>query len=302
VGRGTVLALAGVLIIAGCGSSTHRTDAGNGTLETLAQGPGLTTVALTLGVGDFGTGPTRFTFLVVGKDGRVITKPTADVWIAHGYKQRPFQHATARLEQVGIPGVSDADISSAPSIYVAHVQTRKPGTYWIVAQPNDTKTTGVGSIVARPSSYSVDVGKKAPASNTPTLATTHGKLAPLTTSTHPDRALYKTSVAQALAAHDPFVVVFATPKFCTSRACGPVVDVVSRVRKTIGDKRIRFMHAEVYKDNDPAKGYNRWMHEWGLQSEPWVYLVGGNGRIAHKFEGPVSAGELRAAVKSKLAV
>jgi hypothetical protein len=302
VGRRTVLALAGVLIAAGCGSSSHSTDAKNATLEKLAQGPGLSTVGLTLGVGDFGTGPSRFTFLVVDKKGKLVTKPSADVWIAHSYKQPPFQHTTARLERVGVPGVSDADISNAPTIYVAHVQTRKPGTYWIVAQPKDTKTTGVGSIVVRPRSYSVQVGKRAPASNTPTLATTHGKLRPLTTSTHPDRALYKTSVAQALKAHDPFVVVFATPKFCTSRACGPVVDVVSRVRKTMGDKRIRFMHVEVYKDNNPAKGYNRWMREWGLQSEPWVYLVRGNGRIAEKFEGPVSVRELRAAIESKLAV
>ena len=125
-------------------------------------------------------------------------------------------------------------------------------------------------------------------------------VAPLTTAVHPDRALYTTSVAQALAAHEPFVVTFATPKFCTSRTCGPVVDVVSHVRKQLAGSDVRFMHVEVYADNDPARGYNRWMRRWGLQSEPWVFLVGRDGRIKAKFEGAVSAGEVLAAVRSTL--
>jgi hypothetical protein len=101
-------------------------------------------------------------------------------------------------------------------------------------------------------------------------------------------------------AHEPFVVTFATPKFCTSRTCGPVVDVVSHVRKSLNDNRVKFIHAEVYNGNDPAKGYNRWMREWNLRTEPWTFLVGADGRIKEKFEGSVSAGELRAAIRSKL--
>ena len=96
------------------------------------------------------------------------------------------------------------------------------------------------------------------------------------------------------------MVAFATPKFCTSRTCGPVVDVVSRVRKESSASGVRFIHVEVFKGNDPAKGYNRWMQQWGLQSEPWIFLVGRDGRIKAKFEGPVSVRELREAVESTL--
>ena len=56
----------------------------------------------------------------------------------------------------------------------------------------------------------------------------------------------------------------------------------------------------MYEHNDPSRGYNRWMREWGLQSEPWVFLVGRDGRIKAKFEGSLSASELRAAVESQL--
>ena len=51
---------------------------------------------------------------------------------------------------------------------------------------------------------------------------------------------------------------------------------------------IRFIHVEIYKDNDPAKGFNRWVGQWHLPTEPWVFLVGRDGKIKSKFEGSVS--------------
>ena len=270
----------------------------HGTLEALAQGPGLKTVALTPGDADFSPGPVRFSFLVIASDGRPVSKPKADVWIARGYKKKPYQRTTARLETVGIPSLSDS--LAVPSIYVAHLRVPGPGTYWVLAKPEGASISGLGNVIVRSHSYSPAVGARAPDSRTPTLETTHGRLGPLTTATHPDRRLYATSVAQALGAREPFVLVFATPKFCTSRTCGPVVDVVSHVRKQLSGTPVRFIHVEVYTDNDPARGYNRWMREWGLQTEPWVFLVGGNGRIIAKFEGPVSVHELRSAIESKL--
>jgi hypothetical protein len=271
-----------------------------GTLEALAQGPGLKTVALTPGDADFAPGPVRFSFLVVANDGRLVSKPKADVWIARGFKKKPYLRTTARLETVGVPGLSNSPLE-VPKVYVAYLRVPAPGTYWVLAKPQGARISGLGNVVVRGQTYSPAVGAKAPASRTPTLATTGGRLAPLTTATHPDRQLYTTSVAQALAAHVPFVVTFATPKFCTSRTCGPVVDVVSHVRKQLSGSEIRFIHVEVFRGNDPAGGYNRWMRQWGLQSEPWSFLVGRDGRIKAKFEGPVSVRELRTAVESKLA-
>ena len=54
----------------------------------------------------------------------------------------------------------------------------------------------------------------------------------------------------------------------------------------------------MYEDLDPAKGYNRWMQEWGLRTEPWTYVVGRNGRIVERFEGVVSVHELDEAVNA----
>jgi hypothetical protein len=146
-------------------------------------------------------------------------------------------------------------------------------------------------------SESPAVGAKAPASDTPTLASAHGRTALLTTRVPPDRALLRYSVAGSLAAHKPFVVTFATPRYCTSRTCGPVVDVVEYVRRRLERRGVRFIHVEVYDRNVPARGYNRWMKQWNLHNEPWTFLVGADGRIKAKFMGSVSAGELEAAVR-----
>jgi hypothetical protein len=57
---------------------------------------------------------------------------------------------------------------------------------------------------------------------------------------------------------------------------------------------------EIYRDNDPRKGENRWVREWHLPSEPWTFLVGREGTIKAKFEGAVSSRELDSAVRRLL--
>ena len=107
-------------------------------------------------------------------------------------------------------------------------------------------------------------------------------------------------MAKSIAAKKPFVVAFATPKYCESRTCGPVVDVVEQVSKERAFRGVRFIHVEIYKNNDPQQGQNRWVRQWRLPSEPWVFLVGADGRIKAKFEGAFSARELRRAVQTTL--
>jgi hypothetical protein len=294
------LVLAGAALLAGCGSSSkpNASKPQRGTLEALADARGRP-VAITPGGDDFAPGLDRYTFLVIASDGRAVSRPRADVWLARGLKQKPFAHTTARLERITVPGKSPPpfDVST---IYVTHLRVPAPGKYWLLAQPAGARISALGNVIVAAHTYSPAIGSRAPRSDSPTVATTHGRLAPLSTATHPDRALYETSIAQALAAHKPFVVAFATPRFCASRTCGPVVDVLSSVRRQLARTPVRFIHVEVYTHNDPAQGFNRWMRQWHLPSEPWVFLVGRDGRIKAKFQGSVGPTELRSAIRSTL--
>ena len=75
---------------------------------------------------------------------------------------------------------------------------------------------------------------------------------------------------------------------------------VDKVRKTFAGSDARFIHVEVYENNDPNRGVNRWMREWKLSGEPWVFLVDRAGLIRAKFEGSVSEAELEQAVRDHL--
>jgi hypothetical protein len=293
-----VLAVGAALLAAACGgsgdsSAEQAAKPSTGTLEALWRAPG-EDVAVVAGTSDHVVGTNRVSFLVVDKQSRLVERPTAHVWLARGLKQRPFAETTARLEPIGVPGGDTADVGG---IYVAKLKTPAAGTYWFLAQPSGgRKVQALGNIVVHKRSAAPAEGDRAIPSKTPTLASVSGDVAALTTSRTPDRALYTTSVAQALAAHEPFVLSFATPQYCQTRTCGPVVDVVSSVRKRPGSSGVRFIHVEIYKDNDPAKGVNQWVSQWRLPTEPFTFVVDRTGVIRTKLEGAFSADELARAV------
>ncbi|MDQ3992933.1 MAG: hypothetical protein M3229_04665, partial [Actinomycetota bacterium] len=231
--------------------------------------------------------------------GRVITRPQARVWVARALEAKPFAETTAHAEPIGADGEEhDAD---ADEIFVTHLELDEPGKYWVLAEPvGGRKIQAIGNVVVAREPTAPAVGDRAIASETPTLASTRGDLQALTTQKPPDRELLRTSIAEALAAEAPFVVTFATPLYCRTRTCGPVVDVVSEVRRRHEGKGVRFIHVEIYEGNDPARGTNRWVREWKLPSEPFTFLVGSDGLIKERFEGTVSVRELDEAVRRHL--
>jgi len=299
----SVLVLVAALLASGCAASHTSSDSTRSTtgrsadsLRALATGP---QVALVAGASDFAPGKVRYPFLVVDKNGASIERPVARVWLSRGLDKPPFQRRIADLEPVGVAGGAKADVSH---IYVVHAAIPRPGKYWVLAKPvGGRPISGLGNLIVRRRTFSPAIGSRAYPSRTPTLRSAHGDAAVVTTRTPPDLQLLRYSIAESIAAHQPFVVVFATPKFCTSRTCGPVVDVLDSVRRKFARSDIRFIHVEIYKHNDPTKGFNRWVHEWHLPTEPWVFLVGRDGRIKSKFEGSVSPSELIAAVQRYLA-
>jgi hypothetical protein len=295
--RPVVAAALVALVAAGCGTHgrSEGQPGGSGSLDSLLGRPG-EDVAVVPGDGDFAPGDVRFSFLVIRHDARPVERRRARVWLARSRSARPFGRATATLERVGPPGKDETAAGGVGSIYVAHLHVPAPGRYWLVAEPVGAAIQALATLTVRTRSQSPAIGAKAPASATPTLATARGNTEELTTRVPPDLVLLRYSVAGSLAARKPFVVTFATPRYCASRTCGPVVDVVDYVRRKDSRRGIRFIHVEVYAGNNPQRGYNRWMRQWGLRTEPWTFLVGRDGRIKAKFEGSVSASELEAAI------
>jgi hypothetical protein len=287
-----------LLVVAGCGGSSGGSSTAGatpGTIDALWRAPG-EDVGLIQGTSDYAPGRVRVSFLVVRGNGRLVERPRARIWLAAGRNRKPFLTGTATLEPIGVPGRSDpADVQA---LYVTSVRVPKPGRFWLLAEPvGGRPVQALGTLDVKARAAAPTVGEKAVPSKTPTIASTGGDFEQLTTAVPPDRELLRYSVAETLAARKPFVVVFATPQFCQSRTCGPVVDVVDHVRRNTRSRDIRFIHVEIYRDNDPKKGVNQWVKEWRLPTEPWVFVVGRDGRIKAEFEGSASVEELEGALR-----
>lgn len=116
----------------------------------------------------------------------------------------------------------------------------------------------------------------------------------------PDPELHGTTIAAAIAAGRPLMVVVSTPTYCQSRFCGPITDSVSRLAKQHGD-RMAFVHLEVWKNfenNQINKAAAEWIFPPGSEDarEPWVFVVGRDGRITHRFDNVATDDELGRAV------
>ncbi|HEY7563286.1 MAG TPA: hypothetical protein VH650_14025 [Gaiellaceae bacterium] len=308
-----ILVLVPVVALAGCGGgSDEPTVLGEGSSSTTGaslpdwvearlvarDGPD---VALVMGTSDYGVGANRITFLLVRDDNSIVHDSQAAVYLRRDGSDDEIETKAALVPIIphthppggGPPHADPTDI------YVANVDLPDAGRYWLVAEPGGDPIQGVGAIDVREATLTPAVGAKAIPSDNPTLA--DEPASEITTADPPDTDLLRHSVADSLAAGVPFVVAFATPKYCTSRTCGPTVQTVQRVASRFASEPIRFIHVEIYEDNDPKKGVNRWVKEWSLPTEPWVFVVDRDGVIRSKFEGSVSVAELTGAVEKDLA-
>jgi len=118
----------------------------------------------------------------------------------------------------------------------------------------------------------------------------------------PPDDMHQLSIADAIAKHQPALVVFASPALCVSRICGPQVQAVQTLEPSYRD-RLAFIHVEPYqlKPIPSREKINPVVTEWRLQSEPWIFLIDGKGIIRARFEGPTATDEVKAGIDQLLA-
>lgn len=186
-------------------------------------------------------------------------------------------------------------------IYVAQVTFDRPGPWGLEILAKQ----GAGSDALARVAVDVLAAPRTPAIGSPAprsrnlVASDVSDLSQIDSSDPPDPLLHQVRIADAVAQGKPQVIVFATPRFCTSRMCGPVVDVVRTLRPIYAD-RVIFTHQEVWQ-NISARELSPTVVEWNLPSEPWIFIVDGKGIVRAKFEGLATVRELETALKAILA-
>jgi hypothetical protein len=189
---------------------------------------------------------------------------------------------------------SDED---APVVYSTQIDFPKEGEWQIAAairEGDQLTATLLSSVIVGAVKRVPRVGQKAPLIHTPTPEDVGGDLSKLTTRIPPDTQ-NQVDYADALG-KEPIILLFATPQFCQSRVCGPVVDVAEQVKETDGDKAA-FIHMEIFEDNDPDNPVNPQVRAFHLPTEPWLFAIKEDGTIADVLQGAFGVDAITEAVE-----
>jgi hypothetical protein len=248
----------------------------------------------------------RMAFGVIGQDGRPIYGPTA-IYVAkspNAPAKGPYPapadvlltDARYRSKQAATAADPFVAVYGAPKVPFA-----KSGRYAVLAATKSGgKVLGAGGTI-NVSTKAQDpipkVGQMAPKVHTDTLATAKGVVSRIDTRDPPDD-MHKVDFADVIG-KKPVALLFATPQLCQSRVCGPVTDIEYQMEAKYG-REMDFIHQEVYVDNTPAKGLREPLKQFGLRSEPWLFVVNKQGRITARLEGSIGVRQFEAAVKSGL--
>ena len=256
---------------------------------------------------------TRITFAILDRANRPVEDALVNVEFLSPGNESPSASSHAEYRTIDLTAPPNAN----PEWYNPDAEVR--GIYAIDDSPfNEPGDWQMNVSIQRPDMDSVvqvnvmvevleesstpGIGTRVSPIDHPTSADVK-ELSDISTSPDPIPAMYRTSVAEALEQGEPFIVIFATPAFCQSRICGPVVETVAKLLPVYGEE-LEFIHIEPY-DLDLIRGEGKLApskeaRAWGLPSEPWVFLVDASGRLIAKFEGIVTFDELDEAVRETL--
>lgn len=146
----------------------------------------------------------------------------------------------------------------------------------------------------------VGPGDPIPDLQTPTVDDARG-VTPICTR-EPACDLHARTVAEVVAAGEPMALLVATPAFCQTAVCGPVLDVLLGVLPDVPG--VTAVHAEVYAD--PESGEQPLepapvVAALGLPFEPVLYTVGADGVVRERLDYIFGEAEIRRALEDLVA-
>lgn len=314
------------LLAAACGSDgaetgpTGPTTPTGGIGTTGATGTNAGMVAVVASVDLYVSAPQRVAFGLVLPDGTLVSFGEIDVDLTYlGTAEEPSEAPGPSTTATFIPtygtpaGTGGARVTSpdeARGVYQATgVVFDQPGFYEARVTAD---VEGLGPQVAQ-TTLQVLEEPQLPAPGDPALPTENltadSKGVPeaaidsrfATDGELPDPELHGTTIAAAMEEGRPVLVVFATPVYCVSQFCGPVTDMISDLSFTYGDKA-EFIHVEIWEDFD-TQTLNEAATDWlqlpsGDLTEPWLFLIGADGKILERWSSLWGQAEVEAALQA----
>ena len=227
-------------------------------------------------------------------DGREVKKEDLDA-----VSRVPARDAglTEQVQHVHADGTMHTHVNAGDEIgvYTVVASFDRPGLWGAelrveAESPKLTKTLHLRfNVLAQGSTPAI--GSPAPRSRNRTVADVTD-LSLIDSSTTPSPEMHTTTVADAIAAGRPALVLFAVPGYCSSRLCGPELEIMRNLYPRYKG-RAEFIHVEFYeRPGDPNSPPVAAVREWSLRTEPWFFVIDTKGVVSAKFEGPTSLQEL----------
>jgi hypothetical protein len=264
--------------------------------EATSEGP-----VVSPGGATFRPGENRYTFGVFDPGGAPTTDAEVALYVAEGTKGEAHGPFPARIENLAPdPAFTSETTASDPDVppvfYASDVDFPGEGEYRVLAMVREGEAISASLIQSALVASNNDVpqpGDEAPVVHTPTVEDV-SDLSEIDTR-QPHDSMHEEDLADVLG-QEPVVLTMATPALCRSRVCGPTVDIAEQVKSEHEDDAA-FIHMEIYEDNVIDKGLRPQVDAYGLQTEPWVFVIDRDGSVSSVYEGPVSVAELESAVE-----
>lgn len=192
--------------------------------------------------------------------------------------------------EVGGPFPAEFVDSGGPlGIYLTHLDVPEPGR--MLLEVTDGEQVGEVAInVVVPEDSQIPLpGQEAIATQTPTVDDDMG-FRELCTRPE-DCGMHDVSLDEALDAGRPVMLLFATPAYCQTAVCGPVVDTLEEVRADGEWGDVAFVHVEIFAD--AGQTVSPPVQAWELPTEPWLFAIGADGTIVERIDGIMIAEELQ---------
>jgi protein SCO1/2 len=239
---------------------------------------------------------------LTGPDGR-LDDPAATVSV---------QLETRDNAPVGSPvaAIAVRPSGAADAAFVATIDVPTPGWWRLAVTVTTGGETRAGSadVAVLDPGTSAALGSAAPAAHTPTLDDAGGLALAVTTDPAPDLRLSRTSTTDALAAHQPFVLVVDSTRFRTTTACGKALVMVRYLLDRWPD--VAFIHLEPFRYDvvsntavlegtlmaptlvDAGAAWGIGASPWGATSMPWIFVVDGSGTVRAKYQGVIGSDDV----------
>jgi hypothetical protein len=224
----------------------------------------------------------RLGFVMMGPQEFVV--PTGPVTLQFG---TDVHHLGAPL-----PATVHTDAGPAPAYLTIVGRFPNPGSYWSRVTYQGRTADAPIQVVAPAATQIPIAGRPLISVATPTVDD-HRGLNPICTRS-PVCPWHTVSLDDALAAHKPIALLFATPALCQTATCGPVLDQLLSL-KTAFEPKVTFVHSEIYTDltaktNAPA------VLAYHLDSEPMLFVAGADGVVQTRLDGLFGHAEAQAAL------